>query len=82
VVEDTPGDTVTITATGALIYGRVLEGEVDDGEDANGSSGATGQTSFVITAAANRGDSFRLVCDGTYWYAQGVSALDGSFTVA
>ena len=82
VVEDTPGDTVTITATGALIYGRVLEGEVDTDDDAAGSSGATGQTSFVITAAANRGDSFRLVCDGTYWYAQGVSALDGSFTVA
>ena len=81
-VEDTPGDTVTITATGALIYGRVLEGEVDTNDDAPGSSGATGQTSFVITAAANRGDSFRLVCDGTYWYAQGVSALDGSFTVA
>ena len=82
VVEDTPGDTVTITATGALIYGRVLEGEVDTSDDAPGSSAATGQTSFVITAAANRGDSFRLVCDGTYWYAQGVSALDGSFTVA
>ena len=82
VVEDTPTGAVTITATGALIYGRVLEGEVDTDDDAPGSSGATGQTSFVITAAANRGDSFRLVCDGTYWYAQGVSALDGSFTVA
>jgi|TARA_Y100000310_G_scaffold25816_1_gene24679 hypothetical protein len=82
VVEDTPSNAVTITATGALIYGRVLEGEVDTDDDAPGSSGATGQTSFIIGTAANRGDSFRLVCDGTYWYAQGVSALDGSFTVA
>jgi hypothetical protein len=82
VVEDTPSNAVTITATGALIYGRVLEGEVDTNDDAPGSSGATGQTSFIIGTAANRGDSFRLVCDGTYWYAQGVSALDGSFTVA
>jgi|TARA_R100001530_G_scaffold134336_1_gene109016 hypothetical protein len=82
VVEDTPTGAVTITATGALIYGRVLEGEVDTDDDAVGSSGATGQTSFLIGTAANRGDSFRLVCDGTYWYAQGVSALDGSFTVA
>ena len=82
VVEDTPTGAVTITATGALIYGRILEGEVDTTNDAPGSSADTGQTSFVIGTAANRGDSFRLVCDGTYWYAQGVSALDGSFTVA
>ena len=82
VVEDTPNSAVTITATGALIYGRILEGEVDTTNDAPGSSADTGQTSFVIGTAANRGDSFRLVCDGTYWYAQGVSALDGSFTVA
>jgi hypothetical protein len=82
VKEDTPSNAITITATGALIYGRVLEGEVDTSNDAPGSSGATGQTSFIVGTAANRGDSFRLVCDGTYWYAQGVSALDGSFTVA
>lgn len=82
VKEDTPSNAITITATGALIYGRVLEGEVDTSDDAPGSSGATGQTSFIVGTAANRGDSFRLVCDGTYWYAQGVSALDGSFTVA
>jgi hypothetical protein len=82
VQEDTPSNAITITATGALIYGRVLEGEVDTSNDAPGSSGATGQTSFIVGTAANRGDSFRLVCDGTYWYAQGVSALDGSFTVA
>jgi len=82
VKEDTPSNAITITATGALIYGRVLEGEVDTSNDAPGSSGATGQTSFIVGTAANRGDSLRLVCDGTYWYAQGVSALDGSFTVA
>lgn len=82
VQEDTPSNAITITATGAIIYGRVLEGEVDTSNDAPGSSGATGQTSFIVGTQANRGDSFRLVCDGTYWYAQGVSALDGSFTVA
>jgi len=82
VQEDTPSNAITITATGAIIYGRVLEGEVDTSDDAPGSSGATGQTSFIVGTQANRGDSFRLVCDGTYWYAQGVSALDGSFTVA
>ena len=82
VSEDTPTGAVTIKATGALIYGRVLEGEVDTSNDAPGSSGATGQTNFIVGTAANRGDSFRLVCDGTYWYAQGVSGLDGSFTVS
>ena len=82
VEEDTPNGAITIKATGALIYGRVLEGEVDTSDDAPGSSGATGQTNFIVGTAANRGDSFQLVCDGTYWYAKGVSALDGSFTVS
>ena len=82
VKEDTPTGAVTIKATGTLIYGRFLEGEVDDGEDANGSAGATGKTNVIIGTAANTGDSVRLVSDGTYWYAQGVTALDGSITVS
>ena len=76
---DAAGGAYVVTLPGPS---RVLEGEVDTSDDAPGSSGATGQTSFIIGTQANRGDSFRLVCDGTYWYAQGVSALDGSFTVA
>jgi len=75
VKENTPTGAITITATGAIIFGRVLEGEVDTSNDAPGSSGATG-------TSAIKGDSFRLVCDGTNWYAQGVAALDGSVTVA
>ena len=82
VKENTPTGAITITATGAIIFGRVLEAEVDDTEDAPGSTGATGQTSFIIGTSAIKGDSFRLVCDGTNWYAQGVAALDGSVTVA
>ena len=82
VKEDTPTGAVTIKATGALIYGRFLEGEVDTSSDANGSAGATGQTNVIIGTAANTGDSVRLVSDGTYWYAQGVTALDGSITVS
>ena len=76
VKEDTPTGAVTIKATGALIYGRFLEGEVDTSSDANG------QTNVIIGTAANTGDSVRLVSDGTYWYAQGVTALDGSITVS
>ena len=82
VKEDTPTGAVTIKATGALIYGRFLEGEVDTSSDANGSAGATGQTNVIIGTAANTGDSVRLVCDGTNWYTQGVTALDGSITVS
>ena len=53
VKEDTPTGAVTIKATGALIYGRFLEGEVDTSSDANGSAGATGQTNVIIGTAAN-----------------------------
>ena len=44
--------------------------------------GATGKTNVIIGTAANTGDSVRLVCDGTNWYTQGVTALDGSITVS
>ena len=82
VKEDTPTAAVTIKATDTIIYGRFLEGEVDTSSDANGSAGATGQTNVIIGTAANTGDSVRLVSDGTYWYAQGVTALDDSITVS
>jgi len=83
VKEHTPTGAVTIKATSAIIFGRVLEGEVDTSSDAPGSDAdGTGKTNFIIGTSAVQGDSFRLVCDGTSWYAQGVTALDGSVTVS
>ena len=82
VVEDTPTGAITIAAGSAIMYGRVLEGEVDTSDDAPGSSGATGQSNFIIGTAANRGDWISLISDGVYWYVNGVTALDGSVTVS
>lgn len=82
VVEDTPTYAITIAAGSAIMYGRVLEGEVDTEDDAPGSSGATGQSNFIIGTAANRGDWISLISDGVYWYVNGVTALDGSVTVS
>tara|TARA_R110002167_G_scaffold298742_1_gene503106 strand:- start:1082 stop:1516 length:435 start_codon:yes stop_codon:yes gene_type:complete len=82
VVEDTPTGAITIAAGSAIMYGRVLEGEVDTTEDANGSAGATGKSNFIIGTGASQGDWMSLVSDGISWYVSGVSALDNSITAS
>ena len=80
VVEDTPGDTVTITATGALIYGRVLEGEVDTTNDGPYSAGCT--TITFADGVAVQGDFIDIWCDGENYYVSGQTKADGGISVA
>jgi hypothetical protein len=82
IFEDSPNAAVTIAAGSAIIFGKVVEGEVDDTEDAPGSAGATGVSNVIFGTTADEGDHLDIVCDGTKWYVNGMTAVDGAVTTS
>ena len=80
IFEDSPNAAVTIKADAAIAYGKILEAEVDTSDDADGSSGSTGVANMIFGTTTDEGDYMNIVCDGTKWYFDGVTAVDGAFT--
>ena len=82
VTEDTPTGAITIAAGSAIMFGNVSESEVDTGDDAPGSSGATGVSNVIIGTTAKKGMWIELYSDGTSWYFFGNAQIDGSVTTS
>lgn len=83
---------LSITATGAIITSRITELAEITATGADGAgiaagtyvrcTAANGDTHIVFGATAAVEDSVSLVCDGTNWYADILSRVVGSITVA
>lgn len=82
VTEDTPTGAITIAAGSAIMFGNISESEVDTGDDAPGSSGATGVSNVIIGTGAKKGMWIELYSDGTSWYFFGNAQIDGSVTTS
>jgi hypothetical protein len=82
IFEDSPNAAVTIAAGSAIIFGKVVEGEVDTSDDAPGSAGATGVSNIIFGTTSDEGDHLDIVCDGTKWYVNGMTAVDGAVTTS
>jgi hypothetical protein len=82
IFEDSPNAAVTIAAGSAIIFGKVVEGEVDTSDDAPGSAGATGVSNVIFGTTSDEGDPLDIVCDGTKWYVNGMTAVDGAVTTS
>lgn len=77
VQENTPTGDVTIKASGAIIYGN-LAIQADTNEDNR--VGCAGQTNVLIDTTALKGDWLEFICDGTSWYVNAFSQIQGGFT--
>ena len=82
IFEDSPNAAVTIAAGSAIMFGKIVEGEVDTSDDAPGSSGSTGVSNVIFGTTADEGDHIDIVCDGTKWYFNGMAAVDGAVTTS
>ena len=82
IFEDSPNAAVTIAAGSAIAYGKILEAEVDTSDDADGSSAATGVSNMIFGTTTDEGDYINIVCDGTKWYVNGMTAVDGAVTTS
>ena len=69
-----------LTATAAIMVGGINELEVDTSDD--GPSTVAGTTINIELGAETIGDFVEFVCDGTKFYINGQSKLDGAFTLA
>jgi len=69
-----------ITATAAIMVGGINELEVDTSDD--GPSTVGGTTINIELGAETIGDYVEFLCDGTKFYINGQSKLDGAFTLA
>tara|TARA_R110002073_G_C9277518_1_gene564876 strand:+ start:66 stop:782 length:717 start_codon:yes stop_codon:yes gene_type:complete len=69
-----------ITATAAVMVGGINELEVDTSDD--GPSTIAGTTINIELGAETIGDFVDFTCDGTKFYINGQSKLDGAFTLA
>ena len=82
IFEDSPNAAVTIAAGSAIMFGKIGEAEVDTSDDAPGSSGSTGVSNVIFGTTADEGDHIDIVCDGTKWYFNGMTAVDGAVTTS
>jgi hypothetical protein len=69
-----------ITATAAIMVGGINELEVDTSDD--GPSTVAGTTINIELGAETIGDYVEFLCDGTKFFINGQSKLDGAFTLA
>ena len=69
-----------ITATAAIMVGGINELEVDTSDD--GPSTVAGTTINIELGAETIGDFVEFVCDGTKFYINGQTKLDGGMTLA
>lgn len=82
VIEHTPTGAITIAAGSAIMFGKVVETEVDTSDDGPGSSANTGISNLIIGTSGHRGDHVVIWSDGTSWYFNAQSAADGVFTTS
>lgn len=82
VQEHTPTGAITMAFGSAIGFGKLAEGEVDTGDDAPGSSGATGISNLICGTSAHKGDRVKIVCDGTNWFFHGLVMADGAWTTS
>jgi len=82
IFEDSPNAAVTIAAGSAIMFGKIVEGEVDTNDDAPGSAGSTGKSNVIFGTTTDEGDHIDIVCDGTKWYFHGMTAVDGAVTTS
>jgi len=69
-----------ITATAAIMVGGINELETDT--DTDGPSTVGGTTINIELGAETIGDYVEFLCDGTKFFINGQSKLDGAFTLA
>ena len=77
--EDTPTQDITIAAEGTLVYGTLMQ-QADTNED--NLIACVDKTNVLIDQTSEMGDWVEFLCDGTYWYVNGVTAVQGGFTVS
>ena len=70
--ENTPSNVTTIDA-GSAIIDFVMK---DAGGDASNSTAGTQKQLIVIQEAATKGDYVNLMCDGTSYYGEAMSAIN------
>jgi len=77
--EDTPTADITISSSTTDIYG-VLRQQSDTNED--NMIACAGKTSVLFDTTCLKGDFIDFACDGTNWYVDGVTSVQGGFTTA
>ncbi len=68
----------TIAATSTLLHGGINELEVDTSDDGPFASGST--TLTLVASTETVGDFVEMQCDGTSWFINGQTKLDGAVT--
>ena len=76
--ENTPSNAITLGAATTIID-FVMK---DAGGNASNSSAGTQKTNIIVGATATKGDYINLLCDGSSYYAEGLSAIDDAFTTS
>ena len=82
IFEDSPNAAVTIADGSAIMFVKIAAAEVDTSDDAPGSAGSTGVSNVIFGTTADEGDHIDIVCDGTKWYFNGMTAVDGAVTTS
>ena len=77
--ENTPTNDITISSSTSDIYG-VLRQQSDTNED--NMIACAGKTSVLFDTTCLKGDVLDITCDGTNWYVDGVTSVQGGFTTA
>jgi hypothetical protein len=77
--EDTPTGDITIAAEGTLVYGTLQQASITN-EDSL--LDCIDKTNVLFDTTSLLGDWVEYLCDGTYWYVNGVTQLQGGFTVS
>jgi hypothetical protein len=78
VVEETPGNAVTIAAGSAILDGV----QKDAGGDAANSTAGTAVSNLVIGTTAQQGDVINLFTDGTTYYFECLSGINNAITTS
>ena len=76
--ENTPSNAITLGA-GSTIIDFVMK---DPGGDASNSSAGTQKTNIIVGATATKGDYINVLCDGSSYYAEGLSGINDAFTTS
>jgi len=77
--ENTPTADITISSSTTDIYG-VLRQQSDTNED--NMIACAGKTSVLFDTTCLKGDFLEITCDGTNWYVDGDTSVQGGFTTA
>jgi len=76
--ENTPSNAITIGA-GSTIIDFVMK---DAGGNASNSSAGTQKTNIIVGTTATKGDYVNILCDGSSYYGEVMSAIDDAITTS